>query len=288
MQKQAKEQKKSYKGQSLVAALVLAGGLAGAIQANAIEPLFDFGIGATEYKTDDTKDGMAYMGRIGVQVETNDGQFHRLNYSRSLKTDAKYNGVKNSDDKLEEIRYHIGKVWYPQNHASDYSMWTGLGHLGMANKQSDSRVLSTIELPSDWAGTGEITFTDANGDVHKTDVLNGKPGDKVVVSVADEKQRKMKLLYIPFGFEAGIPFGNSTKYYFVAGGEVRYIFNANFVLNDTSDNKSGGVGSSFWLGADFRLANSVIEARLSSQTMKIEAVKDYKYQANQINITYRF
>lgn len=286
--------------------LAIAANLAVAIpfSANAIEPLFDIGIGATQYKTDDTKDGSAYTVRAGVLVETDQGQFHRFKYTRSIKTESEFNGLEIKDDKLEDVRYNIGKAWYPRNHASDYTMWTGLGHFALQNDMSVSNNLETVTLPDDWAGTGEITFTGPDvttidpadptnptvtpGPIFHSGAIAGLPGQTITVSTTDSLNRKMKMLYIPFGMEAGMPIFKSTNKYFVAGGEVKYIFNANLVTNDVAENKSGGIGTEFWLGFDFRFKNSILETRLATQSLKIDAGNDYKYQSNQFNITYRF
>lgn len=254
---------------------------------NAAEPIFDIGIGYQNYKANDTKDGTSYSAHVGALIETELGQFHKLRYSRSMSTESEFRGIESKKDKIEQISYAIGQTWYPRNHASDFSFWTGVGHLSFENDDAKRSSLTSTVIPEGWVGTGDITFTDGDGNVLGTESITIQEGQTITVGTHEANDRKLKLLYIPFGFEGGTPMFGSTKNYFVYGGELRYIFNADFTLDGLSDNKTGGTGNEFWFGFDFRLQDSVIQARLTTETMKID-LNDYKYQSNNLKITYRF
>lgn len=99
--------------------------------------------------------------------------------------------------------------------------------------------------------------------------------------------RTVRALYLPFGYEAGLPIGN-TRQYFVFGGEGRVIVNGVIENGTTRESNAGGYGYGVWLGFDFRIAReTILETRLVSQAMDIE-LGDYSFQSNELIVGLRF
>lgn len=177
----------------------------------------------------------ATLYKLNLEFETEDnlGNFHRVWGTGTIYDNEK--SKLDTDLRVNEAVYRIGKYFYPQAEPTDFSMWVGVGYREIEQKSRLSEKIkdTVIYLP---LGFEYAAPMDNRGTW-------------------------------PTGFSAQ----RNHNHFLVTGAELNLLVHAEG--SDDRWKESNGYGYKAWVGYDYRLKNNrVITTSLSYEALKIDKV----------------
>lgn len=188
------------------------------------EALISIQVNQGMYETNTTSSGDMLSVRGSLLIESETGSFHRAIVHGAIDASS---GPGNDQERYLNAEYNIGNFWYPKASATDYSIWTGVGHWELedliGNTGNVDRNSRLLYMPLGFEGALPISYPSSYF-VFGADVKLGIDGTVEVNGVKESNASSL-------GYSAWL----GLDYQFESGNALEIRFEYTKINIDASD-----------------------------------------------------